>query len=165
MCFYGARGCVWSVATSSCSGVDWVKQQAALACLLLARASVGWAVCEMTEHANKLHHFCLCGRGQWATICRSGEMNGAHLCWHPEPPLPPTLLGPPWHRGRHRQTSPPSATPPCCCPPQDPISQLQQIYYWISYLAYGNLYIKKEKSVLHSVELRQHFSNKILNTL
>lgn len=75
--------------STSSHGVGGVKQQAALACLLLARVSVGRAVCEMTGHANKLHHFCFCGRGQWATICRSGEMNGSHLCWHPEPPLPP----------------------------------------------------------------------------
>lgn len=101
-----------------------VKQAALAFFCCPAGASVGWAVYEMTGHANKLHHFCLCGRGQWPTICRRGKMNGAHLCWHHEPPVPspssplpgpclspsPLTLhwAPLWNTGRHRQTSPAS---------------------------------------------------------
>lgn len=95
-------------------------------------ALVGWAVCEMIGHANKLHHFCLCGRGQWATICRRGGGNEwiSFMLAPPESPLQqppplPTLLGPSWHRVWHRQTSPPSASPPPCCPIEEPTLQFQ----------------------------------------
>lgn len=35
---------------------------------------MGWVVCEMTGHANKLHHFWLSGQGQCHAICQSGGL-------------------------------------------------------------------------------------------
>lgn len=43
-------------------------------CCCFLEASMGWVVCEMTGHANKLHHFWLSGQGQCHAICQSGGL-------------------------------------------------------------------------------------------
>ena len=61
---------------------------------------MGWVVCEMTGHANKLHHFWLNGQGQCHAICQLGGvmgagMNGPHFHVVPSKTDPPLLLKPP----------------------------------------------------------------------
>lgn len=126
---------VWCAASSSSCGVGHVKQQAALAspCLLLAGGLGGMGSLQNDKTCQQIasllllwprtmgHHMPERGGNEWISFMLAPPESPLQH----SPPLP-TLLGPPWHRVRHRRTSPPSASPPPCCPVQETTQQLPQ---------------------------------------
>ena len=127
---------VWCDASSSSCGVGHVKQQAALAspCLFAGWGPrwggqfVRWQ--DMPTNCITSGSVATDNRPPYARGRGGGNEWISFMLAPPESPLQqsllPTLLGPSWHRVRHRQTSPPSASLPPCCPIEEPPLLLRQ---------------------------------------